>query len=99
MGRRPTILETFSFLADHYNSNFMGVDVNGRTSDLVDASYRHPSFYCFLILCSRDKFFLTIRKGLLIPTIKRQAALVCYIHTKMLHYIKTYFDTKLNLQL
>ena len=24
------------------NFNFMGVDVNGRTSEFVDASYRHP---------------------------------------------------------
>ena len=38
---QPTVLETFSILDDHYNSNFQWVDVNGRCSKLVDASYRH----------------------------------------------------------
>ena len=42
MSRRPTVLDTFSILEDHWNSNFVGVDVNGRTSQFVDASYRHP---------------------------------------------------------
>ena len=32
MSRHPTVLDTFSILDDHENSNFMGVDVNGRTS-------------------------------------------------------------------
>ena len=51
LSRRPTVLETFSFLDDHYNSNFIGVDVSGRTSDIVDASYRHHRN----ILCSLVK--------------------------------------------
>ena len=32
MSRRPTVLDTFSILDDRYNSNFLGVDVNGRAS-------------------------------------------------------------------
>ena len=31
MSRQQTVLEHFSILDDHYNSNFEWVDVNGRT--------------------------------------------------------------------
>ena len=41
MSRQQTVLDTFHILDDHCDSNFMGVDVNGRTSEFVDASYRH----------------------------------------------------------
>ena len=43
--RRPTVLETFSILDDHHNSNFEWVDVNGRYSQFVDASYSHLGDY------------------------------------------------------
>ena len=41
ISRRPTILENFSILDVHYNSNFLGVDVKGRCSFIFGASYRH----------------------------------------------------------
>ena len=41
MSRRPSVMDTFSILDDQSNSNFLGVDVNGRTCEFVDASYRH----------------------------------------------------------
>ena len=34
-------MDTFYILDDQGNSNFLGVDVNGRTSGFVDVSYRH----------------------------------------------------------
>ena len=39
MSRRPTFYRTFPILDNHYNSNFMRVDVKGNY--FVDASYRH----------------------------------------------------------
>ena len=41
MSRQPTVLDTFYILDDHCNSNFMCVDVNGRASEFVNASYRN----------------------------------------------------------
>ena len=41
MSRQPTVLDTFYILDDHCNSNFMGVGVNGRTSEFLDALYCH----------------------------------------------------------
>ena len=41
MSRQPTVLEHFSILDVHYNSNFLGVDVKGRCSFILGASYRH----------------------------------------------------------
>ena len=35
-------MDTFYILDDQWNSNFLGVDVNGRTSGFVDVSCRHP---------------------------------------------------------
>ena len=36
-------LEHFSILDVHYNSNFLGVDVNGRGSFIFSALYRHQN--------------------------------------------------------
>ena len=54
MSRRPTVLDTFNILDDHCNFNFMGVDVNGRTSEFVDASYRHHIFVTSNVCIARN---------------------------------------------
>ena len=34
MSRQPTVLDTFSMLDDHWNSNLVGVDVNAQRAGI-----------------------------------------------------------------
>ena len=57
MSRQPTVLTHLSILDVNYNSNFLGVGVNGRCSFIFGTSYRHLfSFSLFL------SFFLSFHR-------------------------------------
>ena len=60
MSRQPTVLETFSILDNHYNFNIEWVDVNGRYSQFVDASYRHLKHTSLSLSCAIPKAYVIV---------------------------------------